>query len=329
MARPHAPIRVERRLASYLRTHLAPALNLPGGFEEVERTSERPHAPVFMIRPEGAPAFALRLVGDPGRGERLARAARLAESAGLPTPRLIHSDFSRAHFREHGFGVIVEEALTGESPARAETTDAHRGALAEALARVHAVESTRWGPPGRFQFRVYFEGALARRLERRLRWVQTLDDSFRPEWRETILQFIREERARWSIPGPFALTHDKIHPGNVIFAPDGRAQLVDLRGVAFGSVGKDLAAALSFYCATPEQTERFKETYFALVHPRWREHYARHEAVYQVSHHLNRWLSRSREALAARNGDESSREERRQSRKREREALWMWLNRAA
>lgn len=315
-----------RRLTAYLRQWLGPRLLLPSVFEEIERTSWRPSGGVFVVRPQGAAPLALRLLSDQGRAERYVRAARLAESKRLPTPRLVFADTSREHHREHGFSIVVERLIEGAQISRHEMDDAHRSALARTLAQTHSVESARWGAPGSFQFRFYFDRELIHRAEKRLRSVQTFDDSFRPEWRSRIERFFRARRSRWSIEAPYALTHDKINPGNVIFTDDGRAHLIDLRGMTFGSIGKDLAAALSFFCQTPEQVDAFKTVYFAGVGPRWRDHYERHEPVYQVCHHLTRWAARSRDASAVEKIDDAQREERRAQRRRERDLVWRWLD---
>ena len=344
------PIADDKAIRCYLEQHVCPALHIPPAIERIAKPALGVKSTLFLVRPSGrALPFVVRCLTSRAEARRLIDIYRFAEGHDLPTPRLLHADASGEHIKDHGFATVVEECLEGdhrtarprsddpsvERPVDTPPDAAQLDALARTLAALHRIESDRWGHPCRrgtawipwsLRGRLAFDRLILGKFKNRLASVERFDPAYESTWRGRILDFARSFRRGWDGGPPFGLTHDKLNPGNVLFAPDAEAFLLDLGSLQFGFPGKDLAAALYFFCDGAEAEVRFRRIYFELLPDRVRDHFERNEPLYRAYHHLSRWAARAHGLARKR---ESGYTLSLASAEREREAMWGWIEKTA
>ncbi len=316
-----------RRMTQYLRSTLCPALGISDEIERVVWPTRGIKSNLLLVHPGASPPFVLRWFQRPAQAARLGDLTRYAQSLQLPTPRVLYSECSRPHVRRHGFSVVVEELIAGEHLEPGQLTAGRLDALGQSLARLHAVESERWGPPGDPENGEFFRAHVEAKFKNRLHGIMKRDGAFEKEWKRQILDFVRGFRRSWDGGPPYALTHDKINPGNVIFMPQDEAKLLDLAMLRFGTPGADIAAALYYFCAGDEEERRFKEAYFSRLPPRWRDHFECFEPLYRAWLHLSRWASKSRDHDKRQGKRPPAKPGRVASHHQERDAMFAWIER--
>lgn len=319
------PQHVTRWMTSYLTSTLAPALGIPPVFDEISAPAYGLKSYLLLVHPRGADSFVLRCEDDPARAEDAVLACELAAARDLPAPRVRHHDVTRRHFREHGFGVVVENFVRGEHLTAGRVGDARLRDLGAALARLHAVENSRWGRIRRPHSRSVFDWFVLPRVSDRLRTLAANDPDFRHEWREGILEWTKSRRRRWRGGPPFALTHGNVNTGNVVFAADG-ARFLGYKSMRFGCPERDLVAGFDFFCADESEEAILRESYLAAAPAERRESLEASEPLFRVWHHLARWATQASAWNAARERGDAASDELRRLVRREREVVWKWLD---
>jgi hypothetical protein len=312
-------------MTQYLHAFLLPRLAIPAEDLDVAVPRRGARSSLLVLRPPSGPARVARFHRDRAEAARLLRAHTLAALHELPAPRIVHHELSLRHRRRHGFAVLVEEFVEGAHATATDVSDERREALAATLAMFHAIERRFWGEPWRCGWRPFYAAMVHAKILNRIQSLREFEPEFTADDAERLIAFSRHMGRRWRGLPPFSLTHDKLNEGNVVFAPSG-AYLIDLLTLRFGAPGKDLAAALYYFCSTPEQEADFKRRYFGRLPPRHREHFEEFEPLYRAWHHLSRWAAKGRaygkRAQAGRGGPGAY-----SSRFDERDALWRWVER--
>jgi Ser/Thr protein kinase RdoA (MazF antagonist) len=237
----------ERRLERFLRRHVRERLLAPRGLGEAEFRLTAPETGVTtlvrLVELDGDPGFALRVY--PGsrrwRARRRMAAEQLIERHDLPAPRVVDCRFG---LRFGGLTVVAEERLAGRHLGPGEWTAGRAGKLGEALARLHAVSSSRHGPVEKPSRRSFFT-ALQQRVDHRLKGIRRRDDrSLSKEQLAEVQSWFRAWEAPFQRLDRFDLTHDKLNPGNVLWQEElHRVALLDFETLQFGCRAKDLAQA--------------------------------------------------------------------------------------
>ena len=86
--------------------------------------------------------------------------------------------------------------------------------------------------------------------------------------------FLERSREAWGEGRPFAICHDKVHPGNVVFARGGareKAWLIDWATMRLGPPGADLVTAMEEFCEGEAQEGVLREAYFGRLPAKVRE----------------------------------------------------------
>ena len=229
--------RVARELDERLRRYAADELprrlgggSAWGGQATVRRFARGSASHLRYVEAAGGGKVVLRASFRRGHFRRLAGYPRLHEvltSGGIPVPRLLFVDDSRATLRKYGFSVLAEEFLDGQSVADLppEARAAPMLALADVLARLHAIRGpaagTPWeGDPAALGRLEHAEAALW--LER----VRLLDFGVsRRRSRRLAAWFVEQFRSLGR--AEFPLTHGDPHGANLVLASDGKVYLLD------------------------------------------------------------------------------------------------------
>lgn len=309
----------------YLKSILAPTLGISPIFSEIRPPSYGAKSELLLVWPREDAPFVLRFLDDPGEAATLFAASRLAEAQNLPTPRLRYADLSRRHLREHGFSVLVEEMIEGEHLESGAVSPEHLEQLGRSLACVHRVSSDRWGTPGRRRWGNFFNAAIAKKFKYRLTSLKRFDPELTRSRERTILKFVDSFRSQWDQGPPYALTHDKINIGNVIFTKRSDVYFLDLISMRYGAPGKDLATTLYYFCEDQTEEARLLKFYFAVL-PAFEDHFRKFEPLYRAWVHLSRWTFEAkylqryarRDGVTAPSADRAGIE-------RERDMMWNWL----
>lgn len=304
-------------------------MGIKPSFDEIAVPTHGTRSDVLLVRPRGATAFALRCIGNQSEAAGLVQNFEFAQSRGLPTPRLLYSEVTRSHHRRHGFSVLVEELIGGWHRDAEQAQPNELEELGEALARLHGVESDRWGSIGNLRSRSFFNAGIKTKFENRLASIAKFDPEFQKSWQTKILQFVKSYRNQWDGGPPFALTHDKINLGNVIFTAEAGAYFIDLTTMRFGAPGKDLTAALYYFCSDTQAEEELKRVYFGHLGSEREEHFHKFEPLYRAWHHLSRWAAKSRAAWKQVKKSGENIQEIRKSRFKERQKVWDWIDRGS
>jgi aminoglycoside phosphotransferase (APT) family kinase protein len=249
----------------------------------------------FVDFPSGR-RVVLRAVPRWLRAARLAYNFRSMKALGLPVPALLHAGLSPLTRLRWGFHPIVEEFVAGQDvPALGYEEGAVR-AVALALARLHAVERRRWGWPGLSRFgsyRAYYLARLARR-------VRDLDDALAERRGEALGAWLRDQAPRAPLDPPFALTHSRVNPGNIVVTPDGEAVVLDLIECRYGAWGPDLVSALRRLCGgLCERQASLLDEYFGHLPSGRREAFERSRPLFEAAYDLAeaavnaRWVARA------------------------------------
>ena len=325
MVRSEKKLQAVKWMTEYLHSTLGKTLGIALDDAEIELPARGLRSGVLLVHPPGAEPFVLRCFTKPRKAGELLKLARFASGHSLPVPGIVFSDTSRGHVKRHGFAVVVEEFLEGEHLEAGQPTQSQLRSAGEALAGLHSVESKRWGSPLKLKRGSYFAAMIVDKFENRLQSIAKHDAEYTPEWRERVMTFVKGFKKGWDGGSPYALIHDKLNTGNVIFAEGGRVHFLDLESLQFGAPGKDLAAALYYFCGGETEEALFKESYFARLDSRRREHFERFERLYRAWHHLSRWASKSRAAYKAPAKGEEEPFLRFVPMARERWATWNWI----
>lgn len=326
MGRSTYPEHITRWMTTYLTGHLCGALGIPPVFDEIALPDYGLKSYVLLVHPHDQPPFILRCMVNPAEAQALRANMRLCGEHGLPTPAVRFEDISRDHFREHGFGVIVENLIEGKHLNAGTLSESQLAHLAEMFARLHRIESAQWGSPHDLSTRSYFDYVIVSKINNRLKTIAKFDEDFQSKWRDEIMKFIKSFRKGFDGLPPFSLTHDKINCGNVIFGAGEQSFVVDLESLCFGSPGKDITAAMYYFCKSPDEIATFKQKYFAEVGGRIQRHYEKHERLYRVWHHLSRWGNKSHNIYKRKKAGKDDPSLFYPTRAQEREALWVWVN---
>lgn len=313
-------------MVRYLGEVLRPRLGLPLSGLQVDVPRHGLNSQLLIVRGEGVSPYVVRFHRNPVEARICLRAHKLAEKKELPVPRLVYHDLSLPHRLRHGFAVLVEEYVKGAHLDPGDLGGDRLEALASTLARLHSiipsVRRTPMFPSGRD----FYRSVIRVKLQNRIESLTALPDEFTPEDQERLAAFSNRMMQRWTNLPSLALTHDKINRGNIVFAGDGQAYLIDLITLRYGMPGKDLVAALYYFCGNEEEEALLKDAYFSRLDPVHREHFEEFEALYRVWHHLGRWSSKSR-AFAKKAGKNGAikASSAYPSRFAERNAVWNWV----
>lgn len=315
-------------MSDFIEAKLRDRLGETFDFETLCHPERGTRSDLLLVRRTSGPGVVVRFFKNRARGVQVEKASTLARASGVPVPELILADNSRAHFLRHGFGVIVERLIEGEHPEAGALDRDKLGALGTALARLHAIERERWGRPGQIGLGSYFKKVILARVSNRLDSLKRFDPEYDPAWRSRMMRIMKEAGKSWDAGPPFALTHDKINPGNLIADREGNVFFLDVETLQFGAAGKDLSAAFYYFCGSDSDEEIFKEAYFAGLRPFHREHFARFEPLYRSWHHLSRWAAKTRAYEKGKKRDGVAPDEDVETyltRTDDRAATWRWL----
>jgi Ser/Thr protein kinase RdoA (MazF antagonist) len=246
---------------------------------------------VYFVDIEGQPRGVFRAERSWYRAMALLSNMRHLHARGLPAPRLLATDRSLVTFLRWGFLPILEERIEGTHPQQASDKLAALRSVAATLARMHAVQRTRWGTPrlprwGRY--RPYYLG----RIKAWARLVVPVVDE--PE-DGAILPWFLDRARECPFDPPFSLLHASIRPDNFIVTEEGPTVPIDLSRLRYGCFATDLAWALKRMCAG-DATARaeFEGAYFAGGGQERRQSFERSERFFLAAYELSRLATYAR-----------------------------------
>jgi hypothetical protein len=310
---------ITERIRSYLVDYLCPELGRPVSDLKIQWPERGERSNLNIVHSQGRPLFVVRWFTSRSEGAELLTKYHLANSFELPIPPIIHSDITRQHHRKHGFSVIVEELILGQHlDPNAMTRDQFTG-LATLLSKMHENLATHEKSIHSMDNNIYYRRVIMSRIRNRLSGIKKHDPAFVPGWKKIIISYFREFSDRWNDRPCLTLIHDKINPGNILYGLRRGMILLDLANLHFGGPGKDLVAALNYFCSTKDQESQMLKAYFSRVPPLVHDHFQRLEPMYRAWYHLSRWASKSRSYY--KNPDN-----RRTEHHRERDRLFSWIN---
>lgn len=316
-------------MARYLGDVLRPRLGLPDSGLQVDAPRHGLISQLLIVRGEGVEPCVVRFHRNPVDARTCLRAHKLAERHDLPVPRLVYHDLTLPHRLRYGFAVLVEEYVKGAHLDPGGVGHQRLDALASTLARLHGITPSPRRTPLFPSGRDFFRSVIRVKLQNRIESLTAVPEEFSEADRDRLDAFSNRMMQRWSNLPSLTLTHDKINRGNIVFADDGRAYLIDLITLRYGMPGKDLVAALYYFCGNEAEEAFLKDAYFSRLDPVHREHFEEFESLYRVWHHLGRWSSKSR-AYAKRASKNGKIDLKRiyTSRFAERDAVWRWVEKA-
>ncbi|HET9482069.1 MAG TPA: hypothetical protein VFP98_09965, partial [Candidatus Polarisedimenticolia bacterium] len=253
---------------------MLPALGLAGRAFRIEPPREAgTRTTLFVLHVEGAAPLLLRLFRRRLRALRNAEALRHLESLGLPAPRLVHEDVSRASRligRDRSRPYLTVESWIDGLPHAALTEPAQirEGALAVAalLARFHEATRARWGRPAERRLRSFASHTFAA--------VRTMvADLGRRSWLAPdeaagSMQRFTAWSDRVRALDRFNLVHNDANRRNMIVTRAGSGGPpaivpVDLHRLAYQPFPEELVNALYHFCRKdPDLAVRFERAYF-------------------------------------------------------------------
>lgn len=313
-------------MARYLGEVLCPRLGLPSSGLQIFVPRHGLKTQMLIVRGEGIEPCVVRFHRNPVDARICLRAHKLAEKKELPVPRIVYHDLSLPHRLRHGFAVQVEQYVRGAHLDPGTLGAERLDALASTLARLHSITPSMRRTPLFPNGRDFYRTVIRVKIQNRIESLTALPEEFTAQDQERLAAFSNRMMQQWSNLPSLTLTHDKINRGNIVFAGDGHAYLIDLITLRYGVPGKDLVAALYYFCGNEEEEKRLTDAYFSRLDPVHREHFEQFEPLYRVWHHLGRWSSKSRAFAkkAVKNGaiKPSSAYP---SRFAERDAVWNWV----
>ncbi|MCX8036314.1 MAG: aminoglycoside phosphotransferase family protein [Candidatus Sumerlaeia bacterium] len=257
-------VRIEQIIRSYIVKRLLPLAKSDLAAAEVVVPLGGMNSVIRIVRTKTGQGFVVRVFprAERARLRSLIEVGKMLQSRGVAVPPTVDwvEDYSESHLVIHAERLIEGQTLVGH---RAEASTAHL--LASLFHSLHRTKSPQWGPPDNLEsadFSIY----SFRRAKNRLRGVRkVLTRTADKAVFEKILDWFTAERHRFDGVREFDLTHDKINPGNLLWAPAERKYyLLDLATVRFGVRTKDLVALYhEVLQEDPKAIAQFETAYWA------------------------------------------------------------------
>ncbi len=257
-------VRIEQNIRSYIVKRLLPLAKSDLAGAEAVVPLGGMNSVIRIVRTKTGPGFVVRVFprAERARLRSLIAIGKMLQSRGVAVPPTVDwvEDYSESHLVIHSERLIEGQTLVGRC-----TEAATAPLLAELLLPLHQTKSPQWGPPDNLKsadFSLY----SFRRVKYRLRGVRkALSRAADKAVFEKILDWFTAERHRFDTVREFDLTHDKINPGNLLWAPGERKYyLLDLATVRYGVRTKDLVALYHEVLRDdPEAIAQFEKAYWA------------------------------------------------------------------
>lgn len=198
---------------------------------------------------------------------QLRAALTLGQGQDLPIPNLLYSSDLGMDRLRFGHWFVASEFIVGEDLAGKAPDQLPISALAATLRRLHRVEQSRWGKPGKFKSgpiladwrRSAFERLDS--LEKKLPASEPILGELRP-WFTQKLDSLEE-------PTAFQLCHHHLAPDDLLFdEPTGKLTIIDCGSLQFSRASRDLAAVHQGFFADSDALWRgFLNEYFGDATP--------------------------------------------------------------
>ncbi|NQT86182.1 phosphotransferase [bacterium] len=265
---PFGPSRLrgdlDERLLAYVREELPARLGLPAALraEPVIRPfAQGRRSTLRYVALDGHPPIVLRALKQGDDAHQQVNA--LLVGCGIPIPRLLFVDGTRATRRRYGFCALGEEHLDGQVVAEMPVEGRADALIATAdiLASLHSIRSPRPGKPWMKKYWAIEEWA-PRRCSRLLERAALLASGPDAARRRALTAWFTE-RMLACRPEAYPLVHGDLNAGNILVTPDAGAYLLDPSWVAYSFAQFDLAIA-EYWMAeyAPERTSEFIGRYF-------------------------------------------------------------------
>lgn len=227
---------------AYAERHLRTLLNLGRHTLEVHPAARGSKSLVYFLRCDGSCRAVIYLYDDPREWKENCAALRLGKTHNLPMPRLIHARKPPPWRWSNGFPALATDFAEGGTLNHIEWTPPRVELLATTLKRLHALESPKWGPPGRPGGGPYRD-SLRKSVTSRLRKIRRSPSAPPPCDINAIEAFFDREFSRLPEPRTFQLCHHHLAPDDLILSTDeSRMTILDCATIEYSRAARDLAS---------------------------------------------------------------------------------------
>jgi len=261
---PRRFLRVEQNIRSYLVRRLLPLVKAELASCEATVPLAGMNSLVRIVRTDDGKGFVVRVYPRSTRKKvrLLVDAYELLRSKGVSVPEIVDwiEDFSKSHL-----AIYSERLIEGQTLAQCRFAPASSAQLAELLIPLHRAKSPRWGEPKRLKEGDFSAYSMKRVMNRLRRVRKGLTRATDPAVFRKISDWFANQRHRFAEVRQFDLTHDKINPGNLLWADQQkRYYLLDLVTLRYGARTKDLVALYhEILRHDREAIDQFERVYFA------------------------------------------------------------------
>lgn len=293
-------LQVEQSIRSYLVRRLLPLAKADLSSCQVTVPVAGVNTLIRMVHTGDGRGYVMRIYprSERRRFRTLVAANKLLEQSGVQVPQRLDSieDYSKSRL-----AFYVERLVEGLTVAQSRSQPVRAREIAELLIPLHRAKSPLWGEIERPQ-RGDFSAYCLRRVRHRMRSVRKgLTHATDPAVYRKILDWFAAERPEIASVRQFDLTHDKINPGNLLWAEqENRYYLLDLVTLRYGVKTKDLAALYHEVLRDdPAQIAEFEGVYFAAFPQEERSQNARLWRWFHAYYHLAEAAAQIKRSRAA------------------------------
>jgi hypothetical protein len=281
-----------RNIKAYLLPKLLKKAGFGGAGFESSVPSSGTRTRVIRIVIKNGPIFYLKLFNNIEKFTRILYAHRFFERHGLSVPRLmIWSYTGRLNQKVKGY-FLLEEGVPGNLFIDVKEKNEGIAKVAKALAKVHNVTRSQWGPLLMPRFGNYFSYYF-KRTRRRIADLVNYEPTFSEEDATELHQYYFRWRKVVGIRDYFELIHGRVNTGNFII--NSEATIIDLVTAAFGHFAYDLIRALHRFCEGNAELEQvFLNSYFSISNRNQFADYDRICSFYHIDYHLAQASSMAR-----------------------------------
>jgi len=218
----------------------------------------------------------------PWQARRLSKLLLGCEAAGVPTQKLLHCDKRPLSFLTHlGFWIVASYEQGQPWDVTCVSAD-QMSSLAQALARLHSVESPSPGPIFRkVTFRTDFP---ARELHSECLAAVNAAERLNEGQKYQMKAWLRRSSSLFAGSSTYQLVHGDLWAKNLLVVNGTFVRLIDYEKASFSYAGFELADALIRFTNGRNQKHRdaFLRSYFAECLPRVKESWCRHAPEFLV-----------------------------------------------
>jgi hypothetical protein len=285
----------------YAEKTLRPALKLGDTPIEVQTARGGTNSLVYFLACEGNRRAVIYLHDDPNDWRDTCDALKLGAREALPIPRLLHSRPGPLLPWKKGYAMLATDFAEGRTLMNLEWDAPRIELLADTVARLHGLESDRWGKMRRLRSDPLLS-SLERGIRKRIEKIRHHRSAPNGRILDVIENFFDRQLSDIPEPSNFQLCHHHLFGDDLIISPDEKSiTILDCPGVQYSRASRDLASIRQgFFPYEADHWQHFLNAYFGHFPAKTRLEWEREIPIYNAFYLLIKFrnhLGRAKQSM--------------------------------